>query len=161
MLARHVPELEVARAVPVQRVPNPLPPPFGTMHPMHDTSPFKGRTGWMRLWNATGYSWKGLRAGYRHEAAFRQELALGLPLLLVAPWVGRTLPEVLMLMGSVVLVWVVELLNSALEALADEVSLQRRERLGRAKDLGSAAVLLTLLLAGGLWLAIGIDRWGG
>lgn len=128
---------------------------------MHDTSPFKGRTGWMRLWNATGYSWKGLRAGYRHEAAFRQELALGLPLLLVAPWVGRTLPEVLMLMGSVVLVWVVELLNSALEALADEVSLQRRERLGRAKDLGSAAVMLALLLAVACWVGVATARWMG
>ncbi|MFY7854499.1 MAG: diacylglycerol kinase [Rubrivivax sp.] len=131
------------------------------MTPDPRNSPFKSRGGLARLLAATGYSWRGLRAGVRHEAAFRQELVLGLPLVLVAPWLGRTLAEVLLLVGSVVLVWIVELLNSALEALADEVSLQRRERLGRAKDLGSAAVMLALLLAALCWAGVATARWMG
>lgn len=124
-----------------------------------ETSPFKSRSGLVRILRAAGYSWHGLKAAVRHEAAFRQELLLGLPLLLAAPWVGRTLVEVLLLAGSVVLVWVVELLNSALEALADEIALERRERLGRAKDLGSAAVMLALLLAAGTWGAVLVARF--
>ncbi|MCU0774466.1 MAG: diacylglycerol kinase [Ideonella sp.] len=123
-----------------------------------DTSPFKSRSGLVRILRAARYSWRGLRAAVRHEAAFRQELLLGLPLLLAAPWVGRSLTEVLLLAGSVVLVWVVELLNSALEALADEIALERRERLGRAKDLGSAAVMLALLLAAATWGAVLVAR---
>ena len=119
---------------------------------MEDTSPFKSRGGLRRILQAATYSWQGLKAALRHEAAFRQEL------LLVSPWVGRHLGETLLLAGSVVLVWVVELLNSALEALADEISLERRARLGRAKDLGSAAVMLTLLLAAGVWAAVLLSR---
>lgn len=125
------------------------------------TSPFKSRSGLQRVARAAGYSWAGLKAALRHEAAFRQELALGLPLLLAAPWVGRNLAEVLLLAGSVVLVWVVELLNSAIEALADELNLARRERLGRAKDLGSAAVMLSLLGCAVVWVAVLLARWAG
>lgn len=126
---------------------------------MEDPSPFKSRGGLRRILHAATYSWQGLRAALRHEAAFRQELLLGGPLLLLSPWVGRHLGETLMLAGSVVLVWVVELLNSALEALADEISLARRDRLGRAKDLGSAAVMLSLLLAAGVWASVAVSRW--
>lgn len=126
---------------------------------MEDPSPFKSRGGLRRILHAATYSWQGLRAALRHEAAFRQELLLGGPLLLLSPWVGRHLGETLMLAGSVVLVWVVELLNSALEALADEISLARRDRLGRAKDLGSAAVMLSLLLAAGVWASVLLSRW--
>ncbi len=123
-----------------------------------ETSPFKSRGGLVRIARAAGYSWRGLRAAVRHEAAFRQELLLGLPLLLAAPWVGRSALEALLLAGSVVAVWVVELLNSALEALADELSLDRRERLGRAKDLGSAAVMLALLFAAAVWGTVVVVR---
>lgn len=126
---------------------------------MEDPSPFKSRGGLRRILHAATYSWQGLRAALRHEAAFRQELLLGGPLLLLSPWVGRHLGETLMLAGSVVLVWVAELLNSALEALADEISLARRDRLGRAKDLGSAAVMLSLLLAAGVWASVLLSRW--
>jgi diacylglycerol kinase (ATP) len=124
-------------------------------------SPFKSRGGLARIARATGYSWRGLRAAVRHEAAFRQELLLGLPLLLAAPWVGRSALEALLLAGSVVAVWIVELLNSALEALADELSLEQRERLGRAKDLGSAAVMLALLMAAAVWGTVIVGRWLG
>lgn len=126
---------------------------------MDDASPFKSRGGLRRILHAATYSWQGLRAALKHEAAFRQELLLGGPLLLASPWVGRHLGETLMLAGSVVLVWVVELLNSALEALADEISLERRTRLGRAKDLGSAAVMLSLLLAVAVWASVLLSRW--
>ena len=126
-----------------------------------DTSPFKSRSGLVRVARAAGYSWAGLKAALRHEAAFRQELLLGLPLLLASPWVGRDLAEVLLLAGSVLLVWVAELLNSALEALADEQSLARRERLGRAKDMGSAAVMVALLGCAGAWAAVLFARFGG
>jgi diacylglycerol kinase (ATP) len=121
-------------------------------------SPFKSRGGLERIARAAGYSWRGLRAAVRHEAAFRQELLLGLPLLLAAPWVGRSALEALLLAGSVVTVWIVELLNSALEALADELSLEQRERLGRAKDLGSAAVMLALLFAAAVWGTVVVAR---
>ena len=124
----------------------------------NDRSPFKSHGGLRRIVRAAGYSWAGFKAALRHEAAFRQELALGLPLLLAAPWVGRSVAEALLLAGSVVAVWVVELLNSALEALADEIALDRRERLGRAKDLGSAAVMLALLMALAAWGAVVAGR---
>jgi diacylglycerol kinase (ATP) len=123
-----------------------------------EQSPFKSRGGLARILRATSYSWLGLRAAVRYEAAFRQELLLGLPLLLAAPWVGRSALEALMLASSVVLVWIVELLNSALEALADEISLGHRKRLGRAKDLGSAAVMMALLLAAVAWGTVIAER---
>ena len=125
----------------------------------NDRSPFKSHGGLRRIVRAAGYSWAGFKAALRHEAAFRQELALGLPLLMAAPWVGRSVAEALLLAGSVVAVWVAELLNSALEALADEIGLDRRERLGRAKDLGSAAVMLALLMAAVIWATVLLDRF--
>ncbi|MEO5733463.1 MAG: diacylglycerol kinase [Rubrivivax sp.] len=112
---------------------------------------FKSRGGVQRVWNATRYSLAGLRAAVRHEAAFRQELALGIPLLFLVPWIAPGRWQGLLMAGSIVLVWVVELLNSAVEALADAVSLEHRTLLGRAKDLGSAAVMLSMLLAAAVW----------
>jgi len=101
---------------------------------------------------AIRYSWLGLRAAVRHEAAFRQELAAAMILLPSAFFLGRSAAEVLVLCGSILLVLIVELLNSAVEALADAVSLEDHPLLGRAKDLGSAAVFLTVGFAVATWL---------
>ena len=119
-----------------------------------DTSAFKSRGGARRVWNAMTYSVAGLRAAIRHEAAFRQELALGLPLLLLVPFIAPGRWQALLMAGSIVAVWVVELLNSAVEALADTVSLERHPMQGRAKDLGSAAVMLALIFAGVVWAVV-------
>jgi diacylglycerol kinase (ATP) len=116
-----------------------------------DASTFKSRGGLRRVWNAISYSLAGLRAAVRHEAAFRQELAIGVPLLLLVPWLAPGRWQALLMAGSIVAVWVAELLNSAVEALADTVSLERHPMLGRAKDLGSAAVMLTLIFVGVVW----------
>ena len=114
-------------------------------------SAFKSRGGLIRVWRAFTYSASGLRAALRHEAAFRQELALGVPLIALASWLAPGRWQWLVMVGSVVLVWMVELLNSAIEALADAISVDRHPLLGRAKDLGSAAVMFSLLLVVLAW----------
>ena len=108
-------------------------------------SPYKGRTGFSRLVFATRHSMAGLRATWQGEAAFRQEAVAGLVLIVLAPWLARTAIELIVLIGSVLIVWVVELLNSAIEAVCDAVSLEHQPLLGRAKDMGSAAVLVSLV----------------
>ena len=118
------------------------------------SSAFKSRGGVGRVFNALRYSLAGLRAALRHEAAFRQEMALGVPMLLLVPWLAPGRWQALMMAGSVLVVWVAELLNSAVEALADTVSLERHPMLGRAKDLGSAAVMLCLLFCAAVWLTV-------
>ena len=100
------------------------------------------------------YSLAGLRAAVRHEAAFRQELLLALPMLLLVPFIAPGRWQALLMAGSVLAVLVVELLNSAIEALADAVTLERHPLLGRAKDLGSAAVMLSLFFAGLVWAVV-------
>lgn len=115
------------------------------------SNPHKGRTGLDRILHAAGYSWDGLRAAYRGESAFRQETWLTLIGLPLAFWVGRDWVQVALLAGSLILVLIVELLNSAIEAVVDRVSFERHELSKRAKDIASAAVLMSLLLAGGIW----------
>ena len=122
--------------------------------PAATESAFKSHGGMQRVWRAMGYSLAGLRAAVRHEAAFRQELALGVPMLLLVPWLAPGRWQALLMAGSVVAVWVVELLNSAIEALADALSVEPHPLLGRAKDLGSAAVMLSLVFAGVVWLVV-------
>ena len=117
------------------------------------TNPHKGRTGIDRIVRAVGYSLAGLRLAYRGESAFRQEFWLAVVLLPLAFWVGRSWIEVLLLAGSVSLVLIVELLNSAVEAAIDRVSFEWHELSKRAKDIGSAAVFLSLLLCAGVWLS--------
>ena len=119
-----------------------------------DASALKSRGGLGRLRNALRYSVAGLRAAFQHEAAFRQELALGIPMLLLVPFVAPGRWQALLLAGTVVAVWVTELLNSAIEALADTISTERHPLLGRAKDIGSAAVMLVLVFTGLTWMVV-------
>ena len=124
------------------------------------SNPYKGRTGLSRVWHAMGYSMAGLRQAYISESAFRQETWLAVLLLPSALWLGRGWVEVFLLAGSVILVLVVELLNSAVEAAIDRIGFELHELSGKAKDFGSAAVLLSLTLCAGVWLAALWQRFG-
>ncbi|MDR2156044.1 MAG: diacylglycerol kinase [Burkholderiaceae bacterium] len=117
-----------------------------------EANPQKARRGLSRLWHATGYSVAGLRAGWG-ETAFRQETIAAIALLPAAFWVGRSWVEVSLLCAVTLLVLVVELLNTGVEAAIDRIGPEWHELSKRAKDMGSAAVLLSLVLAGGVWLA--------
>jgi diacylglycerol kinase (ATP) len=117
---------------------------------------YKSRGGLGRMAAAMRYSLRGLQAAWRHEAAFRQELAVGVPLLLSVPWLAPGRWQAVAMVASILLVFVVELLNSAVEAIADAVTVDENPLLGRAKDLGSAAVLVSLLMAAGVW---GLVLW--
>jgi diacylglycerol kinase (ATP) len=117
------------------------------------TNPHKGRTGLDRVIRATGFSIEGLSAAYRHESAFRQETWLAVVMLPAAFWLGRDWVEVALLAGTVVLVLIVEILNSGLEAVVDRISFDIHDLSKRAKDYGSAAVMMSLLLCAGVWCA--------
>jgi len=123
------------------------------------TNPFKGRTGLDRVMRATGYSLAGLKTAYRGESAFRQEAWLAVVLLPAAFWIGRSWVEVALLAGSVLLVLIVELLNSGIEAAIDRVSFELHDLSKRAKDLASAAVFLSLVLCGSIWLTAAWSRF--
>lgn len=123
--------------------------PFGKMPAMGN--PHKGRTGFARIYHACVNTCHGLLTATRHESAFRQELVLCLVLVPAAMWLGASWVERALLTGSVLLVLIVELLNSGIEATVDRVSLELHELAKRAKDYGSAAVGLSLLLCAGIW----------
>ncbi len=112
----------------------------------------KQRTGLSRMLHAFGYSMAGLRAGWA-ETAFRQEALAAFVLLPLAFWLGQTWVEVALLAGSVVLVMVVELLNTGVESAIDRIGPEWHDLSKRAKDMGSAAVLLSLLACIGIWCA--------
>lgn len=116
-----------------------------------------GNTGITRIIKAGGYSIKGLRAAFRNEAAFRQELALAVIFIPLAFFVAAGPVERIILIGLTVLVLIVELLNSAIEAVVDRVGMEHHELSGRAKDIGSAAVLVSLLLWAYAWVDIFIN----
>src|SRR5215471_13206489 len=124
------------------------------------TNPFKGRTGLDRVVRATGYSLAGLKTAYHGESAFRQEAWFAVVMLPAAFWLGRSWVEVALLAGSVLLVLIVELLNSGIEAAIDRVSFELHDLSKRAKDLASAAVLLSVVLCGGVWCAALWNRFG-
>jgi diacylglycerol kinase (ATP) len=117
-------------------------------------SPFKGKTGVRRVLNAASYSWAGLAAAFQHEDAFRQELFLALLLIPLAMVLGDTGIERALMMGAVLLVLIVELLNSALEAAVDRISLEHHALIKRAKDMGSAAVMIALLNVVVVWALV-------
>lgn len=121
-------------------------------------NPQKSRRGLSRLWHAAGYSLQGLRAAW-DEAAFRQEACLAAVLVPVGLLLGRTWVEGALLVGSVLAVLIVELLNTGVESVVDRVGPEWHDLSKRAKDLGSAAVLLSLLYAAGLWLTVIVLRW--
>lgn len=121
-------------------------------------SPFKGATGLRRVISAARNSLAGLAEAIRCEDAFRQELVLAAILLPLGLWLGRGGMERALLVGSVLLVLIVELLNSAVEATVDRISFENHRLAKRAKDIGSAAVLITLLNAALVWLLVVIDR---
>jgi diacylglycerol kinase (ATP) len=112
-----------------------------------------GRSSLPRLLRAALNSWSGLRQAYREEAAFRQETWLAVVMIPAAFWLGESWAEVALLAGVVVLVLIVELLNSAVEAAIDRISADWHALSKRAKDIGSAAVLLSLLLCAAVWVA--------
>jgi diacylglycerol kinase (ATP) len=118
----------------------------------------KQRSGLSRIWHAFGYSIAGLRAGWG-ETAFRQEALAALVLIPTAFWLGRTWVETALLAASVVLVMVVELLNTGIETAIDRIGPEWHDLSKRAKDMGSAAVLLSLLVCAGIWLAALWARW--
>lgn len=118
-----------------------------------------GHTGITHLIHSTRYSIKGLKAAFQHEAAFRQELFLCLLLIPAAFWLGQTTVERLLLIGSCLLVLIVELVNSAIEAVVDRIGPELHELSGRAKDIGSAAVFIALAFTGIVWLSLAYDRF--
>lgn len=116
-----------------------------------------GNTGIKRIVLAAGYSMAGLQAAFRNEAAFRQELLIVAILVPLACWLDVTPTQRVLMISSLFFVLTVELLNSALEAVVDRISEEQHELSGRAKDIGSAAVFVALLMGAYVWCAI---LWG-
>ncbi|MGD2118810.1 MAG: diacylglycerol kinase [Chromatiales bacterium] len=115
-----------------------------------------GNTGIKRIIAAAGFSMRGLRAAWKHEAAFRQELMLAVVMLPLAFWLGQTVVEQALLITTLFIVVITEVLNSSIEAVVDRISDEQHKLAGRAKDMGSAAVFLSLLLVGVVW---GLMLW--
>jgi diacylglycerol kinase (ATP) len=119
-----------------------------------------GNTGLRRIVNATFFSMAGFRTAWRDEAAFRQELLLCVVLIPAAFWLGRTAVERSLLIGSCLIVLIVELLNSGIENVVDRFGEERHRLSGQAKDLGSAAVFTSLVLTLVIWSLIAWERFG-
>ena len=110
--------------------------------------------GLKRMINACYFSIAGLKAAWKNEAAFRQEIVLLIIAIPCALWVGENVVEILLLIGCIALILLVELLNSAIEAVVDRIGLEQHELSGRAKDIGSAAVMLSIIWAVITWVFI-------
>ncbi len=111
----------------------------------------EGHTGIKRLVNAIRYSWQGIRAAYQHEEAFRQEILLAVIAIPLALYLGDTNIEQALLISAILLIMIAELLNTGIEAITDRVSTDHHELAGRAKDIGSAAVMLSFVHAAAVW----------
>ena len=114
-------------------------------------SPYKGKTGLVRLMNAFGYSYAGFKAAFKHEDAFRQEVILSIVLIPLAFYLGHSAVARVLMIGSVLLVMIVELINSSIEATVDHTSIEHHPLAKRAKDIGSAAVFLALVNVAVVW----------
>lgn len=134
-----------------------IPMPLSQPESSAPANPHKARTGLNRIWHAAGYSIEGLRAGW-NEKAFRQEAIAALVLLPASLWLGQSWVETALLAGSVVIVMIVELLNTGIETAIDRIGPEWHDLSKRAKDMGSAAVLLALLLCAGIWGAAVFQR---
>lgn len=121
---------------------------------MTEPHPLKGKTGLRRIMNAVGYSLAGLRAAYHHECAFRQEVWLAVVMIPLGFYLGDDAIERALMAGAVLLVLIVELLNSGLEATLDRISFDHHLLIQRAKDIGSAAVMLALLNVVMIWTVL-------
>jgi diacylglycerol kinase (ATP) len=128
--------------------------PFAARDTSPATSPQKSKTGLRRIWNALFYSLDGLTSAFRHEHAFRQEVILAAFLVPLALWLPAGGIGKALMIASIVLVLIVELLNSAVEAAIDRISLERHELAKRAKDVGSAAVMLALINVVIVWTLV-------
>ncbi len=122
--------------------------------------PKPGKTGLIRIVDAQMYTIKGLKAIWKYEAAFRQECTLAAIMIPAAFWVGTDAVQVSLLVGVCLIVLIVELLNSAIEAVVDRIGEEMHDLSGRAKDMGSAAVFVSLCLAGLTWILILWQRFG-
>jgi diacylglycerol kinase (ATP) len=118
-----------------------------------------GNTGIRRIIRAAGFSSQGLAYAWQQEAAFRQEVSLIAVLIPAAFWLGRSPTEIAFLIASCLLVMIVELINSAIEAVVDRIGSEQHTLAGAAKDLGSAAVLISLVLLAVVWIAVIYDRF--
>jgi diacylglycerol kinase (ATP) len=116
-----------------------------------NASPHKGKTGLRRVWNALFYSVEGFKAAYRHEDAFRQECLLAIILIPLACFMPASGVGKALMIASILLVLIVELLNSAVEAAVDRISLENHQLAKRAKDIGSAAVFVSLANVAVVW----------
>lgn len=123
--------------------------------------PLKGKTGLVRIINAFFYSMEGLKAAYIHESAFRQETWLALLLVPLALWLPVPLLHKALLLSTILLVMLTELLNSAVEAVVDRISFEHHELAKRAKDIGSAAVFMSMMIFVVIWAGVLLTRFGG
>ena len=115
-------------------------------------------TGFRHLINATRFSYQGLVAALKHESAFRQEIAVTILLMPVGIWLASSALEFVLLMAVLILVMIIELINSAIEAVVDRIGPERHTLSGLAKDYGSAAVMLSLVMAAMIWLAVLLEH---
>ena len=128
--------------------------------PEESTSPRKSKTGLVRVWRALFHSFAGLTSAFRNESAFRQELALATVLVLIAAALPASLVQIALLVNSVLLVLVAELLNSAVEATVDRISFDDHALAKQAKDIGSAAVFVSLVGCAVTWGLVLYDIFG-
>ena len=121
---------------------------------MTDAAEFKGKKGLTRLWNGLGYSRDGIGAAWKNEAAFREEILLAAITIPLAIYLGKNGVDRALLIGSIILILIVEILNAAVEAAVDKASPEKHELAKRAKDMGSAAVLFSLINAAVIWACV-------